>query len=162
MNKPTRSSELELPKVTTGPLPASRKVYSAPEGFPDVEVPLREIALSEKSNEPPVRVYDYSGPYPEDKATIDVARGLPRGREAWVKARAVEAYDGRNVKPEDNGNVTGTRVARDFPNKPKPFRGLAPSLAAYAAHAASASPQRGEAKGATSLTSPRRGEVGRE
>ena len=49
MNKVTRKSELTLPKVTTGPLPASTKVYSAPDGFPDLAVPLREIALTEKS-----------------------------------------------------------------------------------------------------------------
>ena len=53
MNKVTRNSELTLPKVTTGPLPASTKVYSAPEGFPDLAVPLREIALSEKAGEAP-------------------------------------------------------------------------------------------------------------
>ncbi len=129
MNKPTRNSELELPKVTTGPLPASRKVYSAPESHPDLKVPLREIALSEKSGEPAFRVYDPSGPYTDEKAEIDVARGLPRHREAWVKARAVETYEGRSVKPEDNGNVSGARAARDFPNKPKPFRGAGDSPA---------------------------------
>ena len=62
MNKVTRNSELTLPKVTTGPLPASTKVYSAPDGFPDLAVPLREIALSEKAGEPPVRVYDQLRP----------------------------------------------------------------------------------------------------
>jgi phosphomethylpyrimidine synthase len=129
MNKPTRKSDLALPKVTTGPLPASRKVYSAPEGFPELRVPLREIALSEKSGEAAVRVYDSSGPYTDPKAEIDVARGLPRHREAWVKARGVEAYDGRVVKPEDNGNVSGAHLARDFPNKPKPFRGAGDSPA---------------------------------
>ncbi len=127
MNKPTRHSDLTLPKVTTGALPASRKVYSAPDGFPALQVPLREIALSEKANEPAVRVYDSSGPYTDASAAIDVARGLPRHREAWVRTRAVETYDGREVKPEDNGNVSGARVARDFPNKPKPFRALSSS-----------------------------------
>src|SRR5262245_57362575 len=111
MNKPTRNSELALPKVTTGPLPASAKVYSAPAGRPDIRVPLREIALSEKSGEAPVRVYDPSGPYTDASAQIDVARGLPRPREAWVKARAVEAYEGRAVRPEDNGNVSGSHLA---------------------------------------------------
>ena len=112
MNKPTRNSEIELPKVTTGPLPASRKVYSAPEGFPDVGVPLREIALSETSGEvlsetsakPSVRVYDSSGPYTDDKARIDIMAGLPALRRDWIIGRGdVEEYDGRGVKPEDNG-----------------------------------------------------------
>jgi len=124
MNKPTRKSELTLPKVTTGALPASRKVYSAPDGFADLKVPLREIALSEKSGEPPFRVYDSSGPYTDPDVAIDVAQGLPRWRSVWVTERGgVEAYDGRAVKPEDNGNVSGAHLARDFPNKPHPFRG---------------------------------------
>ena len=53
------------------------------------------------------------------------ARGLPRPREAWVRERGgVEAYDGRAVKPEDNGNVSGRLAARDFPNKPQPMRAV--------------------------------------
>ncbi len=35
----------------------------------------------------------------------------------------VEAYEGRAVKPEDNGNVSGAHLARDFSNKPQPYRG---------------------------------------
>ena len=58
MNKVTRNAELTLPKVTTGPLPASTKVYSAPEGFPDLRVPLREIALSEKAADEAARSAD--------------------------------------------------------------------------------------------------------
>jgi phosphomethylpyrimidine synthase len=126
MNKPTRTSELEIPKVTTGSLPASRKVYVAPQAHPDVLVPLREIALSPDSGEAPVRVYDPSGPYTDASVNIDVTKGLPRPREAWVRERGgVEQYDGRAVRPEDNGNVTGARLAQDFSNKPRPYRGLA-------------------------------------
>ena len=110
MNKVTRNAELTLPKVTTGPLPASSKVYSTPEGFPDLRVPMREIALTEKSGEAPFRVYDPSGPYTDARASIDVTRGLPRPREAWIKERGnVEQYAGRAVKPEDNGNVAARR-----------------------------------------------------
>ena len=125
MNEIARKSNLKPLSVTTGPLPASTKVYSSPEGRPDIGVPLREIALSPESGEPPFRVYDPSGPYTDTTAEIDVARGLPRVREAWVRARAVEQYDGRAVKPEDNGNVSASHLARDFPGKPRPFRGLA-------------------------------------
>jgi phosphomethylpyrimidine synthase len=124
MNKITRDSDFETPKVTTGPLPASAKIYSSPEAHPDVRVPFREIALSQKSGEPPFRVYDSSGPYTDADAAIDVASGLPRFRETWIRERAVEQYDGREVRPEDNGNVTDARLARDFPNKPKPMRGI--------------------------------------
>ena len=45
MNKHISGSELETPKVTTGPLPASRKVYASPTAAPDLRVPVREIML---------------------------------------------------------------------------------------------------------------------
>ena len=119
MNKVTRTSELAIPKVTTGALPASAKVYSSPEGHPDLAVPFREIALDETSGESlpssseavgqrkTFRVYDPSGPYTDSEALIDVAKGLPRIREAWVEERGgVERYEGRAVRPEDNGNVS--------------------------------------------------------
>jgi phosphomethylpyrimidine synthase len=125
MNKITRSKDLMVPKVTTGPISASAKVYSSPEGHPDVRVPFREIALSEGAAEKSFRVYDPSGPYTDAQASIDVEAGLPRIRAAWVRERGgVEEYVGRDIKPEDNGNVTGKHLARDFPNKPAPLRGL--------------------------------------
>ncbi|MEQ8823725.1 MAG: phosphomethylpyrimidine synthase ThiC [Filomicrobium sp.] len=112
------------PEVTTGPLVASKKVYSSPEGHEDVRVPLREIALTDPA-EPTFRVYDTSGPYTETDAQIDVEKGLPRLREAWIKERGgVEAYEGREVRPEDNGNVSGKALARDFPAKSQPLRSL--------------------------------------
>ncbi len=124
MNKITRSKELMVPKVTTGPISASSKVYSSPEGHDDVRVPFREIALTDPE-QPTFRVYDPSGPYTDVHATIDVEKGLPRIREAWVKARGgVEEYVGRDIKPEDNGNVSGKNLARDFPNKPAPMRAI--------------------------------------
>jgi len=46
MNKPVTSADLVTPKVTTGPLPASRKAYVAPDEAPDLRVPVREIVLS--------------------------------------------------------------------------------------------------------------------
>jgi phosphomethylpyrimidine synthase len=123
MNKITRSKDLMVPKVTTGPISASSKVYSAPAGHPDIRVPFREIALS--AGEPALRVYDPSGPYTDAGASIDVEKGLSRLRADWVRERAgVEEYAGRDVKPEDNGNVSGKHRARDFPNKPAPLRGL--------------------------------------
>ena len=53
---------ISTPKVTTGPLPASQKIYVTPDAAPDISVPLREITLSSPA-EPKVRVYDTTGPY---------------------------------------------------------------------------------------------------
>jgi phosphomethylpyrimidine synthase len=126
VNKPTRPDHFETPKVTTGPISGSSKMYSSPEGYADVRAPFREIALSETSFEPPFRVYDASGPYTDPNAAIDVTRGLPRHRDAWIAERGgVESYDGRIIKPEDNGNVSGAHAAREFPNVAKPMRKIA-------------------------------------
>ena len=123
MNKPLPPSEFTAPKVTTGPLPASRKIHLAPEAAPDIRVPLREIVLSEGSGEPPLPVYDTSGPYTDDDAAIDVEQGLKRARVDWVRARGgVEEYEGRPIQPMDNGGVSGKHLARVFPNTPRPMR----------------------------------------
>jgi phosphomethylpyrimidine synthase len=122
--------------VTTGPLPASKKIYVKGEIHKDIRVPMREIALHESANEPPVVVYDTSGPYSDPDADIDINLGLPRLREEWIKARGdVEEYEGREVRPEDNGNVTGDKLVTEFPNKQKPMRakdGKAVTQIAYA------------------------------
>ena len=125
MNKPTDQSQFETPKVTTGALPASRKVYSHPADAPDIAVPHREIDLHPSANEPAVPVYDTSGPYTDPSVTIDVEKGLARDRRAWVLERGgVEEYDGRHVKPEDNGGAQGKYLARESPVTHKPLRGL--------------------------------------
>ena len=122
MNKPADQSQFETPKVTTGPLPASRKVYSHP--LPDLAVPHREIDLHPSADEPPVPVYDTSGPYTDPSVTIDVEAGLARDRREWVLARGhVEEYEGRDVKPEDNGGAEGKYLARQFPVRHRPLRG---------------------------------------
>src|SRR6185436_7055466 len=123
MNKHISGSELETPKVTTGPLPASRKVYARPDAAPDLRVPVREIMLDASSGEPPLPVYDTTGPYTDPDVAIDVEAGLKRARIEWVRERGgVEEYEGRPIKPVDNGNVTGKHLARNFPNTPKPWR----------------------------------------
>src|SRR5215472_7240678 len=123
MNKPFSESDFATPKVTTGPIAGSRKVYSAPEAASDLRVPYREIALSEGAGEEPVRVYDPSGVYTEADPAIEVEKGLTRVRVAWVKERSgVEDYDGRPIQPVDNGNARGKHLARSFPNTPRPMR----------------------------------------
>jgi phosphomethylpyrimidine synthase len=69
--------------VTTGALPASAKVHVAGVIHPDIRVPMREIALHPSAGEPPLRVYDASGPYTDPGAAIAIERGLPRLRESW-------------------------------------------------------------------------------
>src|SRR5437660_1505908 len=114
---------IATPKVTTGPLPASQKIYVTPEGTPDVSVPLREITLSDPS-EPKVRVYDTTGPYTDPTIAIDVTKGLARTRRGWVLGRGgVEEYAGRPIQAIDNGNVKAAAL-QPFPNTAKPLRGL--------------------------------------
>src|SRR5208337_255105 len=127
MNAPLDPNSVKPVQVTAGSLPGSKKVYSAPEGRPDIAVPFREIALSEASGEPPFRVYDTGGPYTDEAARIDVNAGLARSREPWVRARAVEQYEGRAVKPEDDGNVGAAHRAREFPLRYQVYRSSSPN-----------------------------------
>ncbi|RED50980.1 phosphomethylpyrimidine synthase ThiC [Aestuariispira insulae] len=111
-------------KVTTGPLPASSKLYVPGEIHPEIRVPMREIELHPSAEEPPVRVYDTSGKYSEENPDIDLDAGLTRIREEWIRSRGdVEEYKGRAVKPEDNGFAEGDRLVPEFPSKRAPLRG---------------------------------------
>lgn len=94
------SSKLEI-GVTTGPIRGSSKIYVGP-----LKVAMREIALEPSSGEAPVRVYDTSGPYTDPDAAIDIGAGLPALRREWIMARNdVEDYEGRETRPEDNGQL---------------------------------------------------------
>ena len=86
-------------RVTTGPIRGSRKIHVGP-----LKVAMREIDLELGSGEPPVRVYDTSGPYTDPNARIDIMAGLPALRRDWIIGRGdVEEYDARAIQPEDNG-----------------------------------------------------------
>ncbi|MEO0412347.1 MAG: phosphomethylpyrimidine synthase ThiC, partial [Pseudomonadota bacterium] len=138
MNKPFDPADLEKGSftVTTGPLPASAKVYKSGHIHADLKVPMREIALHPTANEPPVTVYDTSGIYTEEGAQIDIYKGLPRTRESWVMERGdVEAYDGRQVKPEDNGFAEGKHLVPEFPIRNKPMRAKAGKSVSQIAYA---------------------------
>ena len=132
------NSPIEMP-VTTGPLPGSRKIHVAGTLHPELRVAMREVVLEPTANEPSVRIYDPSGPYTDDAVLIDISRGLPALRTPWVTARDdVEAYDGREVRPEDNG-LSGRRDpagAQLFPHvNARPLRargGAAVTQLAYA------------------------------
>ena len=87
--------------ITRGSLPSSRKVYV--EACAGVRVAMREIQIQDDA-EPNFRVYDSSGIYTDEEAQIDIYQGLPKLRQGWIEKRSdVEAYVGREVKPEDNG-----------------------------------------------------------
>ncbi|AKM10113.1 phosphomethylpyrimidine synthase ThiC [Croceicoccus naphthovorans] len=107
------NSKLEI-GVTTGPIRGSKKVHVG-----NRRVAMREISLEPSSGEPPVRVYDTSGPYTDPNATIDIQAGLPSLRREWIMGRGdVEEYDARLVKPEDNGQLGPDRSGGvpAFPN----------------------------------------------
>jgi len=86
------SHSATVDEASIQPLPGSRKVYVTG-SRPDLRVPMREISLSDTSAEfgvepnPPVRVYDTSGPYTDPEATIDLRRGLPDLRTPWILER---------------------------------------------------------------------------
>jgi phosphomethylpyrimidine synthase len=105
--------------VTTGPVAGSRKVYSSPPCAPDMAVPFREVDLHPTANEPPLRLYDTSGPYTDPAQPIDLEAGLPQPRAPWLARRALAAVAPRAVKPEDNGFAEGDRLVPACP-APRP------------------------------------------
>ncbi|WP_150290223.1 phosphomethylpyrimidine synthase ThiC [Sphingobium estronivorans] len=115
-------------RVTTGPIRGSRKIHVGP-----LKVAMREIDLEPGSGEPPVRVYDTSGPYTDPDARIDIMAGLPALRRDWIIGRGdVEEYDARTIQPEDNGlkghdrSATGTvsTVTESRNGRVQPFPNL--------------------------------------
>ena len=122
------NSKLEI-GVTTGPIRGSAKIHVESPRLPGVRVAMREIALEPSAGEPPVRVYDTSGPYTDPAIAIDIAAGLPQLRREWIVARGdVEEYAARAIRPEDNGLSGPDRSAGvpAFPNVvQKPLRAKA-------------------------------------
>jgi phosphomethylpyrimidine synthase len=101
-------------KVTTGAIRGSRKVHVGPLG-----VAMREIDLEPSAGEPPLRVYDTSGPYTDPNARTDIMAGLPELRRDWIRGRGdVEEVTQREVRPEDNGQLGPDRSGgvQPFPN----------------------------------------------
>src|ERR1700729_4141377 len=99
MNKPILDKSLS---ITRGALPGSNKLMLG-------GVPFREVKLS--GGEPPIRLYDTSGPYTDDSVTIDIEKGLAARRRDWILARGdVEEYVGRDRKPEDDGLKRGEKL----------------------------------------------------
>ena len=98
-------------KVTTGPLPGSRKIHAAG-SLPGVAVAMREVDLEPSANEAPVRLYDTSGPYTDPAVAIDIRTGLTALRRDWILGRGdVETYEGRAHRPEDDGLAPGETIS---------------------------------------------------
>ena len=108
----------EAHDASLAPLPASTRIYVGGTLHPQIQVPMREISLSDtksyngriEKNES-VRVYDCSGPWGDPAFQGTSEQGLPPLRRDWILARGdVEAYDGREVQPQDNGYLTEKHV----------------------------------------------------
>ncbi len=126
MNPPIDATAKKQPvaapvfEVTTGALPGSQKIYAqGSERLQGVNVAMRAINLSPKSGEVPVVVYDPSGPYTDAQEKIDIAKGLAPIRAEWIESRGdTESYEGRPVRPEDNGYKEYQKIeVMQFPNQ---------------------------------------------
>jgi len=117
----------ETGTIPTGERAGSRKVYVAGELYPDIRVPFREVAVHPSANEPPVTIYDSSGPYTDPTVTIDIKRGLPLVKSSWQLDRGdiAPVLNPREVKPEDNGHASGKNLAPRFDtSNHKVFKGV--------------------------------------
>lgn len=113
--KPQKNSVKTAPQsVTTGPIIGSRKIYVAAPEHPEMRVPFREVVLTTDA-EPPVRIYDPSGPYTETDARIDLNAGLTQPRRPWLDARGFERVAGRAVTAADNGNISADQLVPACP-----------------------------------------------
>ncbi len=115
--------------VSTGPLPASRKVHVAGKRHPLVNVAMREIDLPPTANEPPVRVYDPSGPYTDPAVAIDIAqdwrRCAPPGSARAATSRPMRGAARRSPRTTASRPSEAQRVA-GVPIAPAPRRRCAP------------------------------------
>jgi len=87
------SQTAHIDPISTQPFPNSKKIYITG-SRPDIRVPMREISLSdtqlengEREFNPPITVYDPSGPYTDPDIAIDVRQGVPEVRTAWIADR---------------------------------------------------------------------------
>ena len=133
--------KVEELRVTTGAVrrPRARSMRRGG-SIPTSRVAMREIDLDRHpAKEPPLRVYDTSGPYSDPAATTDIADGpAPSCASRGSSARGdVEVYQGRDVRPEDNGLRSGEASAvplfdRGARQVLRAKAGAAPTQLAYA------------------------------
>src|SRR3954466_4377968 len=88
-------------KVTSGPIRGSRKIYVG-----DRRVAMRAVDLEPSSGEPPVILYEPSGPPSDPAQRIAITPGLPELRAQSIRERGdVEEVSAREIRPEDNGQL---------------------------------------------------------
>ena len=96
--------------ISTGPIPGSQKVYVE---HGDLRIPFREVALEESANEPPVRLYDTSGPYTDANFAPAVDEGLPRFLGRVQPVQYLLAHD-----PARRDGVDGDALRGDVAGQP--------------------------------------------
>ena len=123
----TKRPELDLSFM---PLPSSQKVYEVGAIHPSVQVPFREIQLSKTvdsnnvaTENPPLRVYDTSGPYTDTAQNCNIENGLPPLRQDWILDRGdVEVLDGASSDYRRQRESDEQLDQIRFPNLRKPLR----------------------------------------
>ena len=130
--KPAKSKIL---RDVTKPFPNSHKIYveAANHG---IQVAMREVKQAQTRDfqgvmhdNPPLRIYDTSGPYTDPAVKIDFRSGLQPLRQKWIEQRGdTETYSGREVQPRDNGYLTAGHAEyasqRETKGRLEPFPGL--------------------------------------
>jgi phosphomethylpyrimidine synthase len=117
------SAEAHVDAAAVEPLPNSRKVYVTG-SQPDIRVPMREITQADTptgfggEKNPPIYVYDTSGPYTDPDARIDIRAGLPALRQGWIEAR------GDTISLDGLSSDYGRERAADPATEQLRFRGL--------------------------------------
>jgi len=127
-------SAAQTPAITYGSLPGSGKIYVSGKMFPFLNVGMRKIHLSPthlhngKGTEenPPMIVYDTSGPYTDNSFKHDVKQGLPALRKEWILMRndteELPDYSSSYVRERIHA---AEKAKIQFPNLPKPRRAKA-------------------------------------
>ena len=119
------SAELEAIAEDPTIFPNSTRIYVEGQIHKDLQVPMREIRLSDTEHangvtekNPSIRVYDCSGPWGDPDFQGNVREGLPALRRNWIlKRKDVEEYDGREIKAIDNGYLSEAHAEKYNENK---------------------------------------------
>ncbi|HUC98961.1 MAG TPA: phosphomethylpyrimidine synthase ThiC [Candidatus Polarisedimenticolaceae bacterium] len=113
--------------ITTQPLPASHKLYVQSPRFSDVRVAMRAVHLSSDGNghlsnghgdhkNPPIFIYDTSGPYTDVNANTDIRKGLHPLRLDWIRNRDVEELASSSYRPVAGKNGSNEIETERFPD----------------------------------------------